>query len=128
MPALRSNKGKLSLSYYVMAQALPFLLFKGLAEHRNEFIQFLGMATQEVLYLLDILQAVVCRDRTQLNWQTEFHKDQASISHGAQRGRSVSGKSHFSAVFTQMPNKKQKSLSLEPKTNKVHKKYHFYHH
>lgn len=67
MPALRSNKGKLSLSYYVMAQALPFLLFKGLAEHRNEFIQFLGMATQEVLYLLDILQAVVCRDRTQLN-------------------------------------------------------------
>lgn len=50
-----------------MAQTLPFLLFKGLAECSNELIQFLSMAAEEVLYLLEVFQAVVCRDRTQLN-------------------------------------------------------------
>lgn len=50
-----------------MAQTLPILLFEGEAERRNEFIQFLCMPAQEVLHLLGVLQAVVCRDRTQIN-------------------------------------------------------------
>lgn len=57
----------LSLTHYVMAQTLPFLLFEGVAECSNEFIQFLCMTAQEVLNLLNVLQAVVCRDRTQIN-------------------------------------------------------------
>lgn len=59
----------LSITHYVMAQTLPFLLFERLAECSNEFIQFLGMTAQEVLNLLDVSQAVVCRHRTQINWQ-----------------------------------------------------------
>lgn len=55
-----------------MAQTLPFLLFEGVAECSNEFVQFLSMAAQEVLCLLHVLQAVVCRAGTQLNCQTEF--------------------------------------------------------
>lgn len=60
-----------SVSHYVMAQTLAFLLFKGEAECSDQFIQLLRMASQEVLDLLDVLQAVMCRRRTRLTWQTQ---------------------------------------------------------
>lgn len=46
------------MSYYVVSESLPLLLSEGLTEAVDEFVQFLGVASQELPYVLQALQAV----------------------------------------------------------------------
>lgn len=45
-------------SYYVVSESLPLLLFEGLTEAVDEFVQLLGVAAQELPDLLQALQTV----------------------------------------------------------------------
>lgn len=53
-------------SYYVVSESLPLLLLEGLTEDLDEFVQFLGVAAQELSDVLQALQAVGGR-RAQLS-------------------------------------------------------------
>lgn len=45
-------------SYYVVPESLPLLLFEGLTEELDEFVQLLAVAAQELPDVLQALQAV----------------------------------------------------------------------
>lgn len=62
----RRRQRKENQSYYVVSEALPLLLFEGLTEDLDEFVQFLAVAAQELSDVLQALQAVGGR-RAQLS-------------------------------------------------------------
>lgn len=49
---------KINQSYYVVSESLPLLLFEGLTEDLDEFVQLLAVAAQELPDVLQALQAV----------------------------------------------------------------------
>lgn len=69
----RSKKSPNSLSYYVVSESLPLLFLEGLTKAQDELVQFLGVAAQELLDILQALQAVrgqrvlLCRTRVHLD-------------------------------------------------------------
>lgn len=56
-----------SFSYDVVSESLLFLLLEGLTEAVDELVQFLGVASQELLNIVQAPQAVR-RRRTHLVW------------------------------------------------------------